>query len=51
MIQNIHLNPLLDAIMMILLDHYAYNFHKWLAMLNALKVTRQCLLRLATTNC
>ena len=34
-----------------LLNHYAWSFHKWLGMLNALKVTKQCLLRLMIRNC
>ena len=33
------------------LDHYALSFHKWLAMLENLKVIQQCLSRLATNNC
>ena len=31
--QKYHLNILLDIIIMMLLDHYVQNFHKWLAML------------------
>ena len=33
------------------LDLYVYGFLKWLAMLIASKVIRQCLLRLMITNC
>ena len=42
MVQKIHLNTLSDAMIMMLLDHYAWDFHKWLAMLENLKVIQQC---------
>ena len=42
MVQKIHLNTLSDAMIMMLLDHYAWGFHKWLAMLENLKVIQQC---------
>ena len=64
MAQQIHLNTLLDTMIMMLLDHYAWlamlenlkitmttNDHKWLAMLENLKVMQQCPLGLATSNC
>ena len=38
-----HLNTLLDIVIMMTLDHYVQSFLKWLGMLNALIVTRQCL--------
>ena len=44
-------NTLLDTMIMMLLDHYAWSFYKWLAMLENLKVIQQCLLRLVTANC
>ena len=34
-----------------LLDHYAWSFHKWLTMLETLKVIQQCLSRLMIANC
>ena len=33
MAQRMHLNTLLGIMMILLLDHFAYKFHKWLAML------------------
>ena len=33
MVQKIHLNTLLDTMIMMLSDHYAWSFHKWLVML------------------
>ena len=33
MTQKIHPNTLLDTMIMMLLDRYAWGFHKWLAML------------------
>ena len=43
--QKIHLNTSLDIMIMVLLDHYVKSFLKWLDMLNALIVIRQCLSR------
>ena len=50
MVQKIHLNTLLDTMIMMLVDHYAWSFHKWLVMLKNLKVIQQRLLRLVTAN-
>ena len=41
MVQKINLNILLDAMIIMLLDHYAWSFHKWLAILKNLKVIQQ----------
>ena len=46
MVKKSHSNTLLDMMMIMLLDDYVQRFIKWLAMLNALIVIRQCLLRL-----
>ena len=51
MVQKIYLNTLLDAMIMMLLDHCAQSFHKSLAMLENLIVLQQCPLGLATNNC
>ena len=51
MVQKIHLNTLLDIMIMMLLGHYAQSFQKWLAVLKNLTITQQCPLRLATNNC
>ena len=45
------LNISMDIMIMITLDLYAQFFLKWLDILNALKVTKQCLLKLVITNC
>ena len=52
MVQKIHSNTLLDIMIMImmLLDCYASSFHKWLAMVENLKVMQQCPLRIAINN-
>ena len=44
--QRIHLDILLDTMIMMLLEHYVSSFHKWLAMLKSLNLISQCLLRL-----
>ena len=49
--QKIQSNTLLDTMIMMALDRYAYCPHKWLAMLGSLKVIQQCPLRLAINNC
>ena len=49
--KEIYLNTLLDAMIMMLLDHCAQSFHKSLAMLENLIVLQQCPLGLATNNC
>ena len=38
-----HLNSLLDIMILMLLGHYVWDFHKWLTMLKNLKKMRQCL--------
>ena len=50
-VQISQLNISLDIMMMMLLDHYVWNFLKWLDMLNALIVIRQCLSRLLIKSC
>ena len=37
MVNIIHLNTLVGIMIMMVLDHYIYNFHKWLAILINLK--------------
>ena len=49
-VQKIHLNNLFDTMIMMLLDHYVWSFHKWLVMLENLKVIQKCPLRLAVNN-
>ena len=50
MVKKAHLSTSLDIMMMMMsLDHYVSSFLKWLDMLNALIIKRQCLLRLVTT--
>ena len=44
-------NTLLDTMIMMLLDHNAWSFHKWLAVSEHLKVIQQCLSRLMIANC
>ena len=51
MLQKVHLNILLDTMIMMLLDHYSESFHKWLVMLENLKAIQQCPLRLGINNC
>ena len=51
MAQKIHLNTLLDTMIMTLSCHYAWNFHKLLVMLKNLRVIQQCPLKLVTNNC
>ena len=48
MAQKILSNALLDTMMMMLSDHYAWSFHKWLDMLETLMVTEQYFSRLGT---
>ena len=50
MVQKIHLNSLLNAVIM-LLGHYAWSFCKWVVMLENLKVIKQCPLRFGINNC
>ena len=49
MAQRMHLNTLLDIMIMMLLDHYVLDFHKWLVMLKNLMKMQQCLLKLTIT--
>ena len=42
MVQKNPLNNLLDITIIMLLDQYASSFHKWLTMLENLKVIQQC---------
>ena len=44
--QNNSFKYLLDTMIIMLLDHYVYGFHKWQAMLENLMKMQQCLLEL-----
>ena len=51
MVQKILSDTLLDTMIAMLLDHYAWSFHIWLTMLETLKVMQQCHSRLMIANC
>ena len=50
-VQQVLSNNLLDTMIMILLENYAWSFRKWSAMLENVKVIQQCLSRLMVANC
>ena len=51
MAQKNHSNTLSDTMIMMLLGRYTKSFHKWMAMLENLKVIQLCPLRLVIKNC
>ena len=50
MVQRIHLNTLSDMMIVMLVDHYVKNFHKWQAMLENLMKIELYLLELIINN-
>ena len=46
MVQRMHINTLLDTMIMMLLNHYVKDFYKWVAMLENLMKMQQCFLKL-----